>query len=270
MATDHGCTTASLTAMTYNIWWPRNRAGVAEVVTSCAPDVLLVQETPKAVLVWRWQCERLAKEWGLRRVVGGRDAGSNMICVSPRVRVLETSAQRVPQPLFQPRRGIATAQCVVDGLEFGVVCAHLSMLAQSRPVEAMRLLAAANRLRGPVLLGGDLNERPGRPAWAVLREAGFVDHARADDMTYSSVDPRRRIDALLVRGFGAERVAVPELPSDLDATASDHLPVMATLFDVGDSPLHRSDESKSAEGVSRDGTSARAPSRAARGRDRRR
>ncbi len=215
--------------MTYNIWWPRNRDGVADVVRRLAPDVLLVQETPKAVVAWRWQCERLARAWKMRHVVGGRDAGSNMICVSSRVRVHRVSARRLPQPLFQPRRGIATAQCELDGLEFGVVSLHLSLLPESRPAEALQVVADANRLRGPVVIGGDLNERPGRPAWTALRAAGYADHARADDMTYSSVDPRKRIDGQLVRGFRARAVGVPDLPGHVYAAASDHRPVMATL-----------------------------------------
>lgn len=215
--------------MTYNIWWPRNRDGVADVVRRLAPDVLLVQETPKAVVAWRWQCERLGRLWNMRRVVGGRDAGSNMICVSSRVQVRRVSARRLPQPLFQPRRGIAAAQCEVAGLEFGVVSMHLSLLPESRPAEVLQVVAAANRLRGPVVVGGDLNERPGRPAWLLLREAGFADHARAGDMTYSSVEPRKRIDGLLLRGFRARAVGVPDLPDSLYAEASDHRPVMATL-----------------------------------------
>ena len=44
-----------------------------------------------------------------------RPAGSNLIAVGPGVAVKGSGSQRLPQPLFQPRRGIAWAQLRVEG-----------------------------------------------------------------------------------------------------------------------------------------------------------
>lgn len=219
----------NIVVMTYNIWWPHNRAGVTRVVTAVEPDVLIVQESPKAFLLWRWHCDRLARCWRMRHSAGGRDAGSNMICVSERVTVLGTSARRLEQPLFKPRRGIVAVQCEVEGRAFGVVGAHLSLLRDSRPAEAREVLADASWLHGPVILAGDLNEPPQGAAWRTFREAGYVDHARGDDMTYSSTTREKRIDAVLVRGLRVASQGVPPLAPAMLRDASDHCPVVASV-----------------------------------------
>lgn len=224
---------SSVKVLTYNIAGARHRPALRDVVTKVAPDVVVVNETPKLPLLWRWQCGRLAAEWGLRRAAGGRDAGSNMICVSDRVRVLSTSARRLGQPLFAPRRGIVTAQCRVDGVEFGIVGMHLSLVAESRAVEAEEAVAAAERLTGPVVVCGDLNELPGRPAWRVLHRAGFTDFGDDTDMTFSSAQRVKRIDAVLVRDAAASLYGVPDVDAELLQAASDHCPV-AALIDLPD------------------------------------
>lgn len=219
----------SLTIVTYNIHGGRAPAALARVVAALAPDVLVVNEAPRMPLVGRWRCNRMAAQWGLRRVAGGRDAGQNMLCVSSRVEIRSASARRLRQPLFEPMRGIVTAQCAVNGVEFGVVGVHLSLVTARRPTEAWAAIADAQRLRGPVMVCGDLNEISGHRAWQVFEQAGFADRGRADDSTFSSTDRRKRIDAILVKGG---RVSSHGVPAELEAAygpASDHCPVRAVV-----------------------------------------
>lgn len=220
---------ATFTVATYNVYGARHRRPLRQVVTTLAPDVLVVNETPKIPLVWRWQCDRLARSWGMRRAGGGRDAGSNMICFSPRVRVEWVSTRRLRQPRFKPRRGIVAAQCSVDGMPFGVVGVHLSLLEWSRPTEAAAALADAEGLRGPLVLCGDFNERPTGSSWQLFRGAGLADHADPQAFTSQAATPTKRIDGLLVRDARVLEHAVPDLPPDLLAAASDHLPVVARI-----------------------------------------
>jgi len=215
--------------MSYNIFGARHRTALGDVVRAIAPDIIVVNETPKSVVVWRWQCDRIAESWGMRRAAGGRDAGSNMICVSSRVEVLATSACRLAQPRFKPRRGTVTAPCAVEGRELGVVGVHLSLLGLSRPTEAAAALAAAGPLRGPLVLCGDLNERPDGPSWELFRGARLADHAHPDAFTSQAATPNKRIDALLVRGARVSSHAVPDLSPELLAAARDHLPVVARI-----------------------------------------
>ncbi|MGI8702579.1 MAG: endonuclease/exonuclease/phosphatase family protein [Nocardioidaceae bacterium] len=220
---------AVLTVVSYNVYGARHRARLREAVVALAPDVLVVNETPKIPLVWRWQCNRLARSWGMRRAGGGRDAGSNMICVSQRVQVVATGARRLPQPRLKPRRGIVTAQCAVDGVQFAVVGVHLSLLDWSRPFEATEAVSDAAKLKGPLVLAGDLNERPGKPAWRVFHRAGLLDFADPSAFTSPVHAPTKRIDGLLVRNVRVLEHVVPQLPDGLLAEASDHLPVLARI-----------------------------------------
>lgn len=227
----------TLRVLTYNILQGGRRgAPLDEVVQAVAPDVLVVNECPKAPVVWRLGCARLAERWGMRVAAGGRPAGSNLLLVRTGVAVRSAGAARIPQPAFAPRRGVVWAQLRVRGVLVGVVGCHLGLDPDKRPDEVERVLAAARGLRGPVLLAGDLNERPGGPSWARLHRAGFVDPGDDGWLTFPSDAPRKRIDALLVRGDARVlRHGDPGVAADLLSRASDHRPVRLEL-DLGAAP----------------------------------
>jgi endonuclease/exonuclease/phosphatase family metal-dependent hydrolase len=216
---------------TYNVFMGGRRGqALHDVVRGMAPDVLLVNESPKWPLIWRLRCRRLAGAWGMRIVAGGRPAGSNMVVASDRVQVEDAGAERIQQPLFQPRRGIAWAQLRIEDHLLGVVCCHLSLNRERRARGVERVLAAASRLRGPVIIGGDLNEPPDGPSWRRLRQAGFVDHGDDGWLTFPAARPSKRIDALLVRGDARVlRHGAPDVAGELLARASDHVPVFAVV-----------------------------------------
>ena len=208
----------------------RGGTQLADAVRLADPDVVLVNETPKTPLLWRRRCARLVDSWGMVHVAGGRDAGSNMIAVRPGIVVKSTTATVLEQPLFRPRRGIAAAQLRVQGRLIGVVACHLGLDAERRVGEVEQVLQLAGRLRGPVVVGGDLNEGPRGASWQRLRSAGYVDHGSAAWPTFPATEPGKRIDALLVRG--EVRVAHhgdPGVPEPLLRAASDHRPVLAVI-----------------------------------------
>jgi endonuclease/exonuclease/phosphatase family metal-dependent hydrolase len=217
--------------MTYNIWMG-GRGGplLDEAVVGARADVVLVNESPKTPLLWRRRVRALAEHWRMRHLVGGRSAGSNMIAAARTVGVRSTYATTLPQPLCQPRRGIAVAQLRAQGRLLGVVSCHLSLHPARRAWEVEKVIAAAGRLRGPVVVAGDLNEPPSGPSWQRLRDAGYVDHGSRRWPTFPAAEPVQRIDALLVRGA----VAVlhhgdPGVEESLLRRASDHRPVLAVL-----------------------------------------
>ncbi len=192
--------------------------------------MLLVNECPKRPLLWRRDCRRLAEGWQLRWVAGGRPAGSNLVAVGERVAVKGTHDQVLPQPWLAPRRGVSVAQLRVRGQLLATISCHLSLDRDRRVQEVRRVLDAARGLRGPVVLGGDLNEPPDGPCWAMLRAAGFLDHGSRTWRTFPAAQPERRIDALLVRGgAGVLRHGDPGVPPGLLAAASDHRPVLLEL-----------------------------------------
>lgn len=222
----------SVRVMTYNVFEGGRHAGpLREVVRAVAPDVLVVNEVPPYPFVWRRRCRRLAEEWGMDLVVGGRPSGSVGLLVRPGLEATPFHQEVLGRPPCRTWRGIVSAQVRVEGRLVGVVGCHLSPDHKDLRVrETAKVLRAAETLPGPVVLAGDLNERPGGPDWATLREAGFVDHGSDDWLTFPAPAPVKRIDAVLVRGDA--RVlhhGDPGVDPALLAAASDHRPVLAVL-----------------------------------------
>lgn len=217
--------------MAYNIFMGgRGGAPLHQVVRAADPDVVLVNESPKTPFLWKRRSHRLAEQWDMRWVAGGRDAGSNMIVVGRGIRVRSTRSVVLRQPPFRPRRGIATAQFRTEGRLWGVVACHLGLDRERRVDEVERVLELADRVRGPVVLGGDLNEPPGGPAWQRLRQAGFLDFGSNQWPTFPADNPQKRIDALLLRGGATvTHHGDPGLPDELLSEASDHRPVLALI-----------------------------------------
>lgn len=193
-------------------------AGVARVLRELDPDVVLVQEAPR---LWRWRaaCARLARESGLVVVTGGRPAAGNLILCSMRVRVVSSRDVLLPKRPRLHRRGAATAVLELDGRQLSVLGTHLDLDAQARLDSARRLAASAYDV-----VGADVNEEPGGPAWLALSE-GKVDAAAGLGPTFSVASPRRRIDGLFV---GPRfRVAACEVIEC--GPVSDHKPILVSL-----------------------------------------
>jgi endonuclease/exonuclease/phosphatase family metal-dependent hydrolase len=205
--------------MTWNVRSLRDdAAGVAQVMRAAGPDIVLVQEAPR---LWRWRsaCARLARQAGLVVVTGGRPAVGNLVLCSIRVRVISSYDVQLPKRAGLHRRGAACAVLEVDGRRLSVMGTHLDLDAVARLETAQRLRASAYDL-----IGADVNEEPGLPAWTAL-SAGLVDVAAGLGPTFSVARPRRRIDALFASpDLQPVRVEVLEC-----GPVSDHKPILAEL-----------------------------------------
>jgi endonuclease/exonuclease/phosphatase family metal-dependent hydrolase len=221
----------SVRVLTYNVHGASAKVALGSVVRAVEPDVMVVNESPQMPLLWRWQCPSLARQWELQHVAGGRNAGRNMLCAKPHVGVADIGVYRMKQPMFAPIRGVVRAQLQVDSHRFGVVGCQLAVEQELRDAQVEQVIRATERLQGPVVVAGDLNEPPKGPSWETLREAGFVDHGDDEDYTFPAEHPTRRIDALLVRGdVRVRKHRIPGIQPELLRLASDHLPVVATLI----------------------------------------
>lgn len=213
--------------MTWNVRSLRDdAAGVARLLRSQAPDVVLVQEAPR---LWRWRsaCARLAREAGLLVVTGGRPAAGNLILCALRVQVLSSYDVLLPRRPGLHRRGAATARLAVGGRELAVLGTHLDLDATAR-------LDSANRLRASSydVIGADVNEEAGGPAWQAL-SAGLTDTGAGLGPTFSVASPRRRIDGLFV----APKLTVKHVEVLQCGPVTDHKPVMADLEWSGQAPV---------------------------------
>lgn len=197
-------------------------SGVAVALRELAPDVVLVQEAPR-LLMWRTWNRRLARRARLRMVTGGRPAAGNLLLVSERVEVRAAASALLPQRPGLHRRGLVHARLGVEGVELQVLGTHLDLDAAARLDSARRVRAHA--MAGlPLVVGADVNEVEGEPAWELL-SAGLQDAGRDLGPTFPARAPRRRIDALLVDP--ALTVVAARVPTT--GAVSDHLPVMADV-----------------------------------------
>ena len=205
--------------MTWNVRSLRDDAsGVAAVLRAAAPDVVLVQEAPR-LWRWRYKCARLARQAGLVVVTGGRPAAGNLILCSMRVSVVSSYDVLLPKRPRLHRRGAATAVLEIEGRRLSVLGTHLDLDPAARVESARRLRSSSYDV-----IGADVNETPGGPAWMALSD-GLVDVADGLGPTFSVANPRRRIDGLFVspvlRPVRVEVLAI--------GPVSDHKPILAEL-----------------------------------------
>lgn len=195
-------------------------AGVAAVLRGLDADLVVLQEAPR-LLLWRSSRALLARRAGLQ-AVGRSWAAGNQLYARPGTPV--TAAGEVPMPR-RPRlhrRAVALAELVVDGVPLVLAGTHLDLDPQARLDSARRVRAALPATR--LVLGADVNDVPGSPAWQALAQ-GLVDARAGCGPTFPARAPRRSIDALLVSPD--LRVLSCEVVDS--GAASDHRPLLATL-----------------------------------------
>lgn len=226
-----GRTGTALRVVTYNVHGlADDRPALVGLVRELAPDVLVLQEAPRRFR-WRHKCAALAHQLGMVVATGGGPGLGNLILTHLRVEVTGTGARRLPHTPGRHLRGAVFAHCRVAATPFTVVGTHLSYDPAELTGHARQLADWLARLPGPVILAGDLNDRPGGPAWEILRQ-GRVDAATADGAaaagTFPATAPDRRIDAVFVDPAVTVR-GCRAVDSEAARRASDHLPVVADL-----------------------------------------
>jgi endonuclease/exonuclease/phosphatase family metal-dependent hydrolase len=210
--------------LSYNMRSLRDDAAAAvRVVRAAAPDVVCVQEAPKW---WRWRsrCAELARQCDLLFVTGGLPAGNNLLMCTVAVDVHEAADFLFTRRFGLHQRGMATALCSLGGSRFRLVTTHLDLDAAERRKHVDEIFTLLGRLTEPVILGADVNEQPGDPAWQAL--AAGLPAVEAVGGTSSAITGHRRIDAIFVRPPIRVRSAVVIDSADV-RIASDHRPVLA-------------------------------------------
>ncbi|MFC4498986.1 MULTISPECIES: endonuclease/exonuclease/phosphatase family protein [Streptomyces] len=229
---------AVIRVLTYNIRSMRDdTTALARVITACAPDLVLLQESP-LFFRWRKKLARLAAATGQVILTGGATAAGPAILCTLRATVERTEDVLLPLTPGHHRRGFATAVVRFGGARLGVLSCHLSLDRSERLEQSGMLL---DRLAGMgvehAVAGGDINERPDGPAFTRL--AATLQDCRttapwAAEHTFPATAPNRRIDGVFatkgveVLGCGVPH-GLPGITENDLRTATDHLPVLAAL-----------------------------------------
>ena len=147
------------------------------------------------------------------------------------VETLEVAPLRVDPP--QERAGGSIeprVALVVSTNGTTVINTHLdaSPADTYRLQEVATLAQLAERYRGALILGGDLNSTPDSPVHRYLRAQGlrdaWFDCGSGQELTYPAATPVKRIDYLLLSSsFQCTSARV------LESSASDHRPVLFTI-----------------------------------------
>lgn len=206
------------------------RAGVrrvAEAISDEWPDIVLLNEVR-----FRWRLRRFANLLGMDRASGLRwwRPVTNAVLVRPPWRVVGKRLHRFTWNR-RKQRGVVIGRVGHAGVRLTLASVHLGVSDRERVQHATELTDALAGITTPVLLGGDLNETPDRPAARWIAERYWDAFERAGvgpSETFPTTDPRARIDYLFVsEGVQVQRAWVGGGPKVQEA--SDHLSVWAEV-----------------------------------------
>ena len=229
--------------MSYNLHFGYDVEGwsdleaTARTIEAGGADVVGLQEVSRgwylngSTDMLAWLQQRLRMPYA--RFAGASDAiwGNAILSRHP---IADSGMVRLPRAGVPLARNYLWAELDLGGGRLRVVVTHLHHVegpegARVRLAQLPRLLEGVAGRRATVLLG-DFNAEPDSREVAVLRAAGLVDAfqavggAAADEPTYSSDRPERRIDYLWLspdlRASGFQATTT---------TASDHRGVMVTI-----------------------------------------
>src|SRR3954454_19708934 len=230
---------AELRVLSYNVRSLRDDAdAVADIIRACAPDVVAVQEAPR-FLRWRSKRAALARKSGLV-VASAHRPGGLTVLTSLRAQVVDTSFALLPKTPKLHQRAVCSVLVEVAGVRWAIASVHLSLSDEERWQHMESLWDAVRRWDAPLVVAGDINEKPDGRGWEAL--AAELQHACGGapggpgDPYSAKKQPYKRIDGVCpdpsvtvvgchaVHGDGAEG-----LPVETVVAASDHTPVLAVL-----------------------------------------
>jgi endonuclease/exonuclease/phosphatase family metal-dependent hydrolase len=200
---------------------------VAAVLRRLRPDLLLLNETGP-----RRRLRRLARSVDMEVAADPwspfRRRVKNAVLVRAPWRVVEHRLVRFGRSRRWYPRGALLATIETPDARALAVSVHLGLHPLERRRHAGELIALVRNGANPVVLGGDLNERPDGKAVALLAERLRDAWRLGDEVageTFPAKEPTARIDYLFVsEDVRVERAMVPPTPDV--RTASDHRPVV--------------------------------------------
>jgi endonuclease/exonuclease/phosphatase family metal-dependent hydrolase len=249
--------------LTYNVRRCLGRDGrisparVAEVIASCRPDVVALQELDvgRARSGGIDQAHAIARELGMRHVhfnaalrVLEEEYGDAILTARPSKLVKAGPLPGLAGRSSLEPRGALWATVQLGGVEVQVINTHLGLRRPERLAQVDALLGTEwlshPACREPVVLVGDLNALPRSRAY--LRLAGRFTDAQATgpsrhppQPTFPAALPLLRLDHVFVSS-SVEVVRAEVVRTPLARVASDHLPLLVEIRVVNIHERHHS------------------------------
>ena len=215
--------------LVWNVHGFRSGLGpVADVIAREQPDLVLLQESRS-----RRRARRLAKRLGMSWVSSHRlfNRVRNAVLHSREWRLVSVKIQDFPKLGRTIRRGFIAAELRRLGAPLTAVSTHLGLAPRERVHHARLLTDYLAPVKGPLVVGVDVNEGPEGTAVRWIAERLFDTFATAGDgegLTFPATAPGARIDYVFARDVTQVTASwVSSAPNV--RTASDHLPVVADL-----------------------------------------
>jgi endonuclease/exonuclease/phosphatase family metal-dependent hydrolase len=203
---------------------------LGRIVRDLHPDVLLLNETGA-----RWRLRRFARVHGFEAATDPwtplRRRAKDAVLVRPPWRITEHRQERFAGSAFLYPRAALIADLDRERRHLLAVAIHLGLHPAERRRHVDEILETLGDGRDPVVIGGDMNERPEGRATTRLAKSLPDAWTRAGEGpgdTIPATAPVARIDYVFTSpGIDVVRAWVPD-GADV-AVASDHRPVVADL-----------------------------------------
>lgn len=226
---------AALTVASYNVHGFTGRDGqfnparIAEVIEHLDADIIALQEVEHREVAGVPIADWLADRLGVHAVRGDtfrrglHDYGNLVLTRLPPDKVIRHD---LSVPRREPRGAIEVHITLPCG-RWRIIGTHLGLRARERRIQMARLAALADAAGDdPVVVAADFNEW--RPMFRPERRLGRGFVAGPARATFPATRPAIGLDRICVRPAAA--LVRARAMSDRDArTASDHLPIVATL-----------------------------------------
>lgn len=228
----------SFRILSYNIHHGEGMDGItdleriAALIRDIDPDLVALQEVDSVVERTGGvdQATVLGELTGMTPVFGefmpyqGGKYGMALLSAWP---IIQTGNIRLPDG-DEPRTALsAIVASPASGRELRLVGIHFYRTEAERLAQAQQLEAHLSDETRPTILAGDFNSEPGGTVMEWLAERWHIVPKGADNLTFSSFDPVKEIDFILLRPKKSFEVTRHELLDE--PVISDHRPVVIEL-----------------------------------------
>ncbi|MEC3879287.1 endonuclease/exonuclease/phosphatase family protein [Parapedobacter sp. 10938] len=212
--------------------------GIAAVIMSAGNDIVLLQEldekTDRSNDVD--QLRALSIGTGLKHYAFGKTidygGGAYGVGILSRFPLENSKLVLLPHEAVEGRRSEQRGVLIADvklseERTITVASTHLGLSEADRLLQVKAINNELANAPHPVIIGGDFNAKPGSAPLQLLQSAGY-EPTCTDCLSIPSTQPTRQIDFLFTKGH--VDFSVVESNAIVGTTASDHLPVVATLM----------------------------------------